>query len=295
MKKILFLLTLAALLTGCSACKKYVPINDIAKGDLIFENRMEGAPVVFKGKLLYVISNRFRTSKESLEFYDENRNLVAQFESQTDLISALVYNDELYIFGTKGRKEIEYIKTKDLINFDMPVTVLAAKPSVDIFNTSVAVDSTGFVLAYETCEPGTVCFNTRFLRSTDLIIWTDTGELFAPTYYAACPTIRYLDGFYYLFYLGYDGEVYETFIRRSTDLINWSDAKIVLTPRDNKDLRSINNSDLDFIEYNGQVIIQYVEGNQANEPNGWSNIRGAIYPGSEAKFLLSFFGGSAGL
>lgn len=283
--KTVILVVLLGLLTSCNACKKYSFTGGIEKGEIIYSNRMEGSPVIFNNELYHIISDRFET--QSIQIFKGNV-LFNSYKTNGHLISALVDNNIVYIFSTIDEQLISMTSSSDLIHFTNERIIYKSTPDIKIFNTSVAKDPTGFILAFEICKTGQICFNSRFLHSDDLDKWAVVGSTFSPNEYAACPTIRYDNGFYYLFYLKYTGKLYETHVSRSKDLITWEYGNVVLSPSDNKDLDSINNSDFDLIEYNGNVVIQYAEGNQASE-NGWANIRNANYVGSMSQFLESFF------
>ena len=81
-----------------------------------------------------------------------------------------------------------------------------------------------------------VPFTTRFAESTDLKGWKLLPEdrVFTKERYSACPSIRHLDGMYYMTYLeARPGPRYETHIVRSRDLIRWESSPLnpVWTPR----------------------------------------------------------------
>jgi alpha-L-fucosidase len=108
---------------------------------------------------------------------------------------------------------------------------------------------------------------------------------------------------YYLFYLeAHEG--YETRVVRSRDLINWEasplnpvlrasseDKQIAnakLTPAQRKKIaaaKNINNSDLDFCEWRGRLILNYSWGNQ----QGTEFLAEATYQGTQDQFLRSWF------
>lgn len=280
MKALLALLLLAS----CSQ-SDIVPIV-FKKGDVLFANRMEGTPIVWHGELLYVISNRMVTG-EHIEFYNQAGVKVATAGSGYQLINAFVDNNTVYIFGT----DLNYIlmtSSRDLTNWTPHVAVITAPQGSTVLNSSVSHGPNGFIMAYETCEPNTTCFNARFAESTDLINWKPVGTIFKPDVYAACPTIRYLNGYYYVFYLKMiNAASFETHVVRSRDLISFEESKApVLAP--NLD-EGHNNSDFDLVEFNGQVFMQYAVGYQLNGFAPWADIKSATYNGSMDNFLNSFF------
>ncbi len=161
--KAMILLVLLGMLTSCKACKEYVSMNGIEKGDILFENRMEGSPVVINGELYHVISDRFET--ESIQIFKGNA-LINSYKTKGHLISAFVENDVLYIFSTVDNKEIVVTSSSDSIHFAKEEVIYTSNDSIKIFNTSAAKDDSGYVLAFEICKTGNICFNTKF------IIWT---------------------------------------------------------------------------------------------------------------------------
>jgi hypothetical protein len=279
-------------ITACAGCSKQgfarsprVTMSLIPKTGVLIDNRMEGQPVVFKGALYYVVSNRNNAAE--IEIYNQSGDLISHHEQGTDLLSAIVVNDELFVFSTRERKSIVMIKTSDLVSWTAETDVLRAPQGSNYFNTSVAKTDSGFLMAYETCETGTVCFNVRFAESTNLIDWHEVAQIYSPNKYAACPTIRFLNGTYYMFYLitvNYEGtDYYDTVAVKSTDLVNWSEPITILQAEGDEDR---NNSDFDFVEFNGEVLGNYADGNQHG---GQVKIRGIKFKGSEDEFYNSIF------
>jgi hypothetical protein len=97
---------------------------------------------------------------------------------------------------------------------------------------------------------------------------------------------------------------YETYIVRSADLAHWESSplnpvlraspedKRVANPKLSADQRKeiaqatdVNNSDLDFCEFQGRTILTYSWGNQ----QGTEFLAEAVYDGSLASFLRAFF------
>lgn len=130
-------------------------------------------------------------------------------------------------------------------------------------------------------------------------------RVFTKDRYSACPTIRSLDGMFYMTYLETKpGPSYETHIVRSKDLIRWEssplnpvlvasgeDKRIANPKLTDEQRRKVagaldrNNSDVDFREYRGRTIISYSWGDQ----QGTEFLAGAAYDGSLASFLKGFF------
>ncbi|MBI1784772.1 hypothetical protein HYR69_06475, partial [Candidatus Sumerlaeota bacterium] len=123
--------------------------------------------------------------------------------------------------------------------------------------------------------------------------------------YTACPSIRFVDDFYYMFYLeAKPGPEYETYLVRSKDLVHWELSprnpvlahterdKAIANPRLTGDERARiaqalnrNNSDFDLCEFRGKVFITYSWGNQ----EGNEFLAEARYAGSLKSLLSSFF------
>jgi len=57
---------------------------------------------------------------------------------------------------------------------------------------------------------------------------------------------------------------FETYLTRSRDLLHWEQSPVnpILAPTPDED---INNSDIDFTEFNGCMVIYYAWGNQRGE------------------------------
>ncbi|MCE5279232.1 MAG: hypothetical protein ABFD92_10500 [Planctomycetaceae bacterium] len=178
-----------------------------------------------------------------------------------------------------------------------------------IFNTSLCRGPGYYVLMFEINKPKDICgvpFTARFATSTDLKRWDLTSNecRYEPDRYTAPHCLRYLDGWYYNFYLESIGGGYEQYVVRSRDLAHWEksphnpvlvasdeDRKII-NPRLPKSLhervataKNLNNSDIDFVEFRGRTIINYSWGNQ----EGIEHLAEAVYEGTEADFLRGWF------
>ena len=150
-----------------------------------------------------------------------------------------------------------------------------------------------------------VPFTAGFAYSQDLELW----ELAAPecTYakdrYTAPHCLRFHNGAYYNFYLE-EHEGYEQRVVRSRNLVDWDPSPLnpVLRPSAddkriaNPDLTTqqrarianavnVNNSDIDFCESGGKLIINYSWGNQ----RGVEHLAEAVYEGTLAQFLEGWF------
>ena len=117
--------------------------------------------------------------------------------------------------------------------------------------------------------------------------------------------MRFHDGWFYLFYLESGKPLgFEQYVVRSRDLMNWEPSalnpvlapseedKIIfnskLTPEERAKIARAadrNNSDIDFCEFNGKLIINYSWGNQ----KGTEFNAEAEYNGTLTQFLEAWF------
>jgi hypothetical protein len=165
-----------------------------------------------------------------------------------------------------------------------------------LYNTSVATDPTGFVMVYEMCVKDTVCFNVGFLHSVDLINWERIGGQYERDYYTACPSIRYIGGYYYIAYLSHytDWHIeprgyYATNISRSKDLIHWEfSTTTAVSPIDGD--HGYSDGDFDLVEFQGKTHIVYGNDNQWVGPKTLgSGLREASFDGTIQQFFEKFF------
>ncbi len=181
-------------------------------------------------------------------------------------------------------------------------------PGYGLFNTSLCRADGRYVLMFEVGKPPEVAgvpFTARFATSTDLHRWELTAA--ACTYsrerYTAPHCLRWLDGWYYNFYLeAYQG--YEQRVVRSRDLVHWESSPLDpvlrasdedrvpanprLTAAERERLATavnLNNSDIDFCEFRDQVHLTYSWGNQ----QGIEHLAAAVCDGTEADFLRHWF------
>jgi hypothetical protein len=181
-------------------------------------------------------------------------------------------------------------------------------PRYGIFNTSLWRAGNEFVLMFEIDRPAEeagVPFTARFAKSPDLRAWTLTPPEcnYSKDRYTAPHCLRWLDGWFYDFYLeAHSG--YEMRVVRSRDLIKWEPSPLNPVLRASADDRLIanpkltgpqgarvaaavnrNNSDIDFCEWHGRLVINYSWGNQL----GVEHLAEAAYDGSLAQFLQGWF------
>jgi hypothetical protein len=181
-------------------------------------------------------------------------------------------------------------------------------PDYGIFNSSLCKADNRYVLMFEIGKPKEEAgqrFTARFASSEDLINWKLMPKEcnYSKDRYTAPHALRYLDGYFYNFYLeAFEG--YEMRVVRSTDLIIWEASKynpvLKASKEDKKIANSIltedqraaifnaenrNNSDIDFCEYKNKLIINYSWGNQ----RGVEFLAEAEYKGGLEEFLKGFF------
>ena len=277
---------------------------------------VETTPVVFKSRLYrfeYVRDNYKpnTTGKSYFRFIDvASGDATPSFAAGYHLGSAYVEGETMYVFGVNmwGKERIQVFWSKDLKQWeDKPALVL---PGWEIFNNSVCKGKDGrYVMAFEIGAPPEetgVAFTTRFATSVDLLAWalTPSACVYTKERYSACPALRYLDGDYYMIYLESYPGYWAPHIVRSKDLVVWEEspfkpimkhsgedkriANPKLTEAERKriaDAVDVNNSDVDFCEFEGKTIIYYSWGNQ----QGIEHLAEAVYEGPEAAFLKGFF------
>jgi hypothetical protein len=268
-------------------------------------DKVENSPVVFRGKLY-----RFEWFRNAgcFHFVDcETGRSMPQFAHGWSFGNAFVEGDTVYVTGTRPGKEVEMWISKDLQHWDTQIAL--DLPGFKIFNTSICKADGKYVMMFEISEPkeqAGVPFTARFASSGDLRRWTVTPPecVYAKDRYTAPHCLRYLDGYYYDFYLESIRGGYEQFVVRSKDLIHWQpsplnpvlrasddDRKIrnpKLTPQERQRIaraKNINNSDIDFCEHQGRVVIYYSWGNQ----QGVEHLAEAVYEGTLADFLRGWF------
>lgn len=162
-------------------------------------------------------------------------------------------------------------------------------------------------MALELYEEGLVMFTFRFLESQDMVHWKFTPYIFGNKYYVAAPLLRFLNGYYYLWFLKESlpnphdptvgaklkdwtrrkdkvHRIWITHLARSKDLIDWQiSPKTFLVPDRNDE--GINTSDVDIAELNGKTYVFYMGGDQAN----WTNIKIATTDASLDSLVGKFF------
>jgi len=288
----------------------------IEKTGTIDCDMVETTPVVFSGKLYrfeYVRTNYWnnKTGNSFFRFVDhETGKTTTPFAKGFHFGSAYVSDNIAYVTAVdKGDGERVYIfKSADLEHWDSWMAF--ELKGWGMFNTSMIKVNDKFVLMFEVGKPKIEAgepFTAHFATSADLKTWNilSRDHNYAMDRYTAPHCLRYLDGYYYDFYLeAYHG--YEARVVRSKDLTHWeasplnpvlkassNDKQIANTTLSDILVQKIaiaddwNNSDIDFCEYQGKLIINYSWGNQL----GKEFLGEAVYRGTEEQFLRGWFPG----
>ena len=262
----------------------------------------ESSPFVWHGRLKYFLSER-NDQQHYFQpaIYDfQSGKREAFFGSGLGLGSAAVIHDKFYATATKdwyeyGKSEIYLITSNDLRTFSDPQLIYKGSANEKIFNTDITYNSTTgtYIMAYEVQNTVNVPFTIYFLQSKDGVQWHPVnGAAFGKDVYVACPTIRYVDHYYYLLYGLVEhsdpnrpaAPTYTTRVARSTDLIHWQTSTRPLLVPDRKD-EGLCTADADLAEYNGDTYILYSIGDQTT----WTGLKYAVYNGSMSQQLRSFF------
>lgn len=303
---------------GLAACEKSdVPKRpSIKKLGTIDCDMVETTPIVFHGRLYRFESVRtnYKTNKTGNSYFRFTDTVTGvstpSFAVGMHLGCALVESNTVYVYGAKGERAstIYVFWSKDLKTWSSQIALDLS--GWEIFNTSVCKANGRYVMAFECGSPPEVvgvAFTNRFAESTDLRTWRLLPEpcVFSKDRYTACPTIRFLKGYFYMIYLeARPGPTCEPHIVRSKDLSHWESSplnpvmrfspedKIIANPKLTAEecqriatAANINNSDVDFCEYGGKVVIYYSWGNQ----QGIEHLAEAVYDGTLKDFLLDFF------
>ena len=275
---------------------------------------VETTPVVFGEKLYrfeYIRAGYWdnQTGDSYFRFVDHDTGQASlPFAHGYHLGSAFVENDVLYVTATNiwDGERIDLFVSEDMEHWD--VNNALQLPGYGLFNTSLCKAEDRYVLMFEVGKPPEVAgvrFTARFATSGDLKRWELTPPecTYSKDRYTAPHCLRYLDGYYYNFYLeAIQG--YEQRVVRSRDLIHWESSplnpvlraseedKQIANPNLTAEQRrriaeavNINNSDIDLCEYQGQVIINYSWGNQ----QGVEHLAEAVYDGCLGTFLKGWF------
>ena len=268
---------------------------------------VENSPVVFQDKL-YLFMGR-----HEFHFVEHQTGRKTPPFTSGYFGNAFVDGDTMYVTVASAGPQVKMFTSKDLEHWQSQ-TVLDL-PGYKIYNTSICKADDKYVMMFEIGEPAEEAghrFTARFATSTDLKSWTVTPPEcnYSKDRYTAPHALRWLDGYYYDFYLEhirgkpYETHGYEMYVVRSKDLIHWQmsplnpvlrasaeDHKLAnpdFTDQQRQRIataKNLNNSDIDFCEYQGRTIIIYSWGNQ----RGIEHLAEAVYEGSLEQFLRGWF------
>lgn len=281
---------------------------------------VETTPIVFQGRLYRVEYVRERYTRkapgESGSYFRlmdvATGEPLPPFARGFHLCSAYVEGETVHVFGVEkwGANKVRGFQSADLRNWES-FTALDL-PGWSAFNNSVCKSDGRYVMAIEIDAPAAEAgapFTIRFAESKDLRRWklTPSSCVYAKDRYTSCPTLRFLDGWFYLMYCeAMPGPEYPTYLLRSTNLVHWEssplnpvmklsseDHKVAagtkgLTAADRERIaKGVNvcNSDIDFCEFEGRVVLYYCWGNQT----GIEHLAEARYDGTLKQFLQGFF------
>jgi len=275
---------------------------------------VETTPVVFKNKLYrfeYVRTEYWNnpTGNSYFRFIEHDSGKPTHpFAKGFHFGSAFVTDNTVYVTAVdEGNGERIFIfKSNDLENWEQWMAFQL--PGFGMFNTSLIKVKNKFVLMFEVGKPeqeAGVPFTAHFATSTDLKNWEilPSEYNYAKDRYTAPHCLRYFDSYYYDFYLE-ENHGWEMKVVRSKDLKNWEDSplnpvlkasdedKKILNENLNENLlreiasaENCNNSDIDFCEYKGKLVINYSWGNQRGE----EFLAEAVYFGTQEQFLRGWF------
>ena len=278
---------------------------------------VETTPVVFKGRLYRFEYVRAKyppntTGDSYSRFVDhETGEPSAPFAHGYHMGNVFVEDDTLYVTETNhwDGERVDIFMSRDMEHWESWNAL--DLPGYGIFNTSLCKAEDQYVLMFEVGKPEEVAgvrFTARFATSRDLRDWELTPPecTYSKDRYTAPHCLRYLDGYYYNFYLEAIDGGYEQYVVRSKDLIQWEqsplnpvlkasddDRRIAnpdLTPEQRERIETaenLNNSDIDFCEFRGELVINYSWGNQ----RGVEHLAEARYKGTLREFLLGWFPG----
>ncbi len=306
----------ACLILACGVAATQEKPEVVKKGTVACD-LVEATPIVWKARLyrFEYVRDRYKHNalgKPYFRFVDyETGEATPPFAEGYHLGSAFAEDGVMYVYGVRewGEGVVRAFWSKDLKEWQAQ-DALKLPPGWTIFNNSVCKDDKGYVMAIEIGDPPEVVghrFTLFFARSENLLDWKlePLECVFTRERYSACPTIRFLDGWYYMVYLERLEQWYfaPQWVR-SKDLRDWvlsplnpmmkpgpEDKQIANTELTGEEraridgAENINNSDVDFCEFDGKTVISYSWGNQ----RGVEFLAEAVYRGPEAAFLRGWF------
>ena len=276
--------------------------NDrLIRSGRVSEDFFEMTPVIFQNRLRLLGSAKKGAQANP---YDDRclwvedvatGEVITTFAEGYGLASAFVDEDTVYIYAipndSHGADHIDCFTSSNLEAWES-YTVLSALPGEELFNETVCRAGGRYIMAYEARDAHHPPFTIYFAESTDLVTWNRIpGAVYGTDRYTACPSIRYINGMYYMLYLEHRKPRwwFETFLTRSSDLIHWeqSPRNPVLDP---EGIEDINTSDIDLVEYNKEnagpaVRVYYCTGNQKT----WGTTTWAEFDGTLESFFSWYY------
>lgn len=306
-------------ITLISCGVKHPPADDsgrplMVKSGTIDAGLVETTPIVFHNQVFrfeYVRPGYWnnQTGDSYFRFVErETGKATSSFAKGYHLGSAFADDSMVYVTAVNiwDGEQVHVFASPDLEHWEHWMAFQI--PGYGIFNTSLTKADSNYVLMFEIGKPESEAgerFTARFACSTDLRDWEvlPSQYNYAKDRYTAPHCLRYLDGYYYDFYLeAHEG--YETRVVRSKDLEHWEASPLnpVLRASEqdkqvaNEHLpdalrkriqtaENLNNSDIDFCEFKGKLIINYSWGNQRGE----EFLAEASYDGTMKQFLKGWF------
>lgn len=290
----------------------------IKKLGVIDWHLVEATPIVFKNRVYRFEwvragypENQLKANYFRLIDHQTGKSVTKPFAKGYVFGSAFVDNDTIYVTGTSSEKgangqRVRIFSSKDMKSWEEWDAL--DLDGYSIFNTSICKTADDYVLMFEIGAPKAeagVGFTARFARSKDLKTWKLTPPecVYSKDRYTAPHCLRYLDGWYYNFFLeAHEG--FEMRVVRSRDLVTWSPSPLNPVLRHSKEDKKLynknltkeqralvakannrNNSDIDFCQFKGRLVISYSWGDQV----GTEFLNEALYEGSEADFLRGWF------
>lgn len=267
----------------------------LAGRELVRRGLCELSPVVWQGRLCHLECVRPASGGTPEDYWlqlvdAESGRELARFGQGHSLASAIVHDGALWVFASRFEggtwNDVTLFRSADLTTWESHVVI--RQENENLFNSSVCAGPEGFVMAYESNDGSYPPFTIKFATSRDLRTWTRVREaVVGSNRYAACPCLRFADGWYYLMYLEHRAprHVFETYISRSRDLRTWywSAANPVLAAEGLDE--GINASDPEIVEFGGATYVYFAVGDQLT----WMNIKRASYPGPMGRFFAEWF------
>jgi hypothetical protein len=275
----------------------------IVKKGTIDLDLCETTPFVLKDKLYRLEWHR---NAKRLRIMDPAAQTeVSHFGDKHRFPCAFVEGDTVYVIGTTEDKEwcgttLTLFTSKDLTNWNEQVAY--QNTGFRMCNTSICKADGRYVMSVELAVGG---FMGRFLESKDLMQWTLIPAECHVAGAGSPHLLRWHEGWFYMFStVGGHPRGYVLLLKRSRDLKKWEPSpfnpvmmaepedKLIANPKLTgaqlekiAKARDYDNSDVDFCEYNGKLVINYCWGNQV----GTEFIAEAEYAGTVAQFLEGWF------